>query len=226
MKIDIKHIDTDIVISGKIYYDKCGNIIIVLPFGNYFLSIDEINNIEFVKILNMDKMILLEDEINIEKLINKIDKILLKNKIINTLEHEDDPLSDSDVDSDVDDYDYYPEDKFFYIDNKNDKDDEFTEFDREFGDTYIDDKFIFASTSENIITHYDKFIDCNAIYDFLIMDNTINKSYFISEIKNQNPYRITLTLENIWILNIIGTSKSSYKLYFNDDNLIFVKIIT
>jgi len=227
MKIDIKHIESDIIISGKLYYDKCGNIIIVLPFGNYFLSINEVNDIEFFKIVHIDRLDDLIDEIHIEKLINKTDKILLKNKIINTLEHEKEDLSDSDVDSDIDDHEYYPEDKFFYIDNKDDKDiDDNSGFDKEYGDIDDDDKFIFASTSENIITCYNKFIDCNAIYDFLIMDNSINKSYFISEIKHQNPYRITLNLENTWILNIIGTCIVSYKLFFNDDNLIFVKVTT
>jgi hypothetical protein len=209
MIITIKNTKSDEMIDTELYYDKYGNVLLNYLDKYYFLSIDAFNNLEFIEICNMDNLIDNYEDITFLNIKNTSDTNSLRKKIIDEIEYEDedDVASCHSFSDDEEEYlterKMLPENKFYYVDT------DYTCTKKE--------HFNFAKSDKNtIIKMFDKSIDGLANFDTLIIDDTINKIHFSSELNHKNSYRVTITLNGLFILNIIGSKFVEFELLYQD----------
>lgn len=221
MLLTIKNIDSDDSddsINGELFYDINGNIILKIITTLYYLSIDDKDNLEFIEIYNTDNLITINQSIHLLNIKNTSDKISLRKKIIDEIEYDKekdgyDSFSDEEETHEYElEYKMFPENKYYYIDG------EYKQTKKEY--------YNFAKADKDmIINMFDKSIDGLANYDTLIINTEINKIHFSSELNNKNAYRITISLDNKFTLNIIGSHIKhfdiNYKKIGEDINILF-----
>lgn len=210
MKIEINNINSEIIEKKEAiyYYDINGNIYLNIKNDYFYLDINNINNLEWIKILNLNNLINCDKKIKYDNLVS-IKETDLKNKIIEEIEKEkdDDEIEDNENDEEYDNnykthFKMLPEDKKFFIENNMDEKQNLI-----IGKNKEDDSFE--------IDIFNKAMDTNANYDVLVADG--DKILFSLISKDRNSYRIKLS-KNIIELNIIGSEIKTFEPYYDIQN--------
>ena len=205
MLLKIRHDESDDIIDGELFYDNNGNVILNINTHYYFLSIDSRDNLEFIEIGDINNLILNDKSIDILNIKNISDKDSLRKKIIDKIEEDEDKSVHSFSDEDDDEFSEHkllPENKYYYVDG------DYTHTKTEY--------FNFAKADkDSIINLFDRYIDGLANFDTLIIDKTINKIHFSSELNHKNSYRVTITLDGIFSLNVIGSKIITFDMSYN-----------
>ena len=198
------------------------------PFGNvflknndkvYYLSIDNNNNIEGICV-DYSNLHDVNIELKKHKINNTYGNNELRKKVIEKIEKDQDELNKeldfSDDEENIEyknKYKYYPMNKYYYIENVENDDNEESWHD--------DDQIIFSQFDIDYIEKINKIIGSPPIYDFIIFDD-IKKLVLCSiENKEKNSYQITLLHDDTFELNIIGDSKKLYKINITETNVYF-----
>ena len=205
-----------------LYHDINGNLIASINEKIYWLDINKNSNLEFIEIKNIGALFDVENgKINYNK-ITMISENSLKKKLIDSITNEDEndfPLELEDDEQYIQErtvYNYIPESKNYTIEEQEENDPDY--YDEE------EIKFNFSSLNSNkdiILEEFNKSFDTSAIYDIIVKNN--NLVVFTSEAYPYSSYKITI-LDNLFELNIIGTSINLYKLEYINDNLVFTDV--
>ena len=208
-----------------LYHDINGNLIGELNNKIFWLDINKESVLEFIELENPDALYNVKNgKINYNK-INNIPQDSLKKKLIDSIADDDEQEhfpeeleEDEQYVNDRNIYNYLPETKDYYIENNKNSDDD---SDDEGNDDEI--KFNFSVLNSNkdiILEEYKKTFDAPSIYDIIVKNN--NLVVFTSEAYPYSSYKISILDNNIFELNIIGSSIKQYELKYLDDKLIFV----
>lgn len=208
----------------EIIHDIYGNIFILFNNQYYWLTISNLNKLEFILIDTIDTLINVKDFMcKYNKIKYTNDPNSLKGKIINEmlytdLEHENET---SDIEDEENIYkknlQYYPEEQLYYTENDN------INLDDEDLEETISEIFNFSASNNNIMRCLDKTFETQSLYDTFIIDNSSNAIIFTLESPDKSAFRLTIHTNNLFVFNIVGTSIKQYKLYFNDENMLIFK---
>ena len=224
--------NTDVTISDLnpiLYHDIDGNIILTIIDKDkllyFFLTIDNKDNLEWVRIEDYNRLPLVDSshKLHYNNIQNSNAKYSLRGKIIDKLEEEDEDkeiYSDEDIDADEYKvkYKYYPEDKLYFTstisddtihhDTESESDDDYT-YNINNNDTC---KFKYSkdiSIKNDVLTCLDRTLNFPANYDTFIFDENSKMILITLESSEKNHYRIIITHNHIE-LNIIGTMKKIF----------------
>lgn len=206
MKISINSVLSDHKISGDLYYDSNGNVIMhIVDFNKYYyLAIDHRDMLEFVEINDYETLDPASDIHEVHDIKNVSDDMSLRKKAIDELnKKKEEDLSDSDEDGE-DHKNFFPEKDLYYVDENM---------------KYKYEKFYFAQTKDCPIQQLDKSIDGFANYDIVVFDTSNNRIMFSSELNFGNGYKITLNTNGIFTLNIVGSKIINMACFYNLDHL-------
>lgn len=213
MKLTIgdKNITISHDIDGNLFFDEGNN--------KYYLTISKDNELEMVKIENLDSLKSVENKINYSKLQNTNEKSL-RGKILRQIE---DIEEDSDDDFVEDKYKYCPEDKTYFVDSTaTDEYGEYDDYNEYDEDSYLDidfssQRFIFSkSGGDSFINYSNVTLDVLSSYDTLVVDDVNNMTLATLECTSKSNYRVILYVTGGICLNTIGSLMKSYDFIFVD----------
>jgi hypothetical protein len=204
-------------IFAKICCDNSGNLYI-LTNDLYAIEIDRYNMPVFYKVKKEQYEI--ADTINYKRLMQKAHGSKLKEKMIDEmfdpyLKAPEEELDDCDEENKIDidalkHYKYFPEDKYYDLDNTTHEKDEKYDEDSEYFKFYGECAFI-------------KTDFCNSIYDSVIIAGNISSNVvsFRSELIGDNTvYRIVLYTDGSIMVNVVGSEKTISILTYDGENII------
>jgi hypothetical protein len=189
--------------------DTNGNIYVSKDDEYYLIGINKTDDIEFEKVINKINKINVEENKISEQKINKQNSLHIKsieNAIQELEENDDDEEKDkfNDIYDKYNSYIYNPEQRFYHDEQNNDE-----EYDEDYDYTSFNEieRSIKLYTSSKKISYVDFIFDI-PLYEVLIIDGDIGSTnlVFRTEIQNdQALYRLTIYTKGIILLNIIGT---------------------
>jgi len=189
--------------------DTNGNIYVSKDDEYYLIGINKTDDIEFEKVINKINKINIEENKISEQKINKQNSLHIKsieNAIQELEENDDDEEKDkfNDIYDKYNSYIYNPEQRFYHDEQNNDE-----EYDEDYDYTSFNEieRSIKLYTSSKKISYVDFIFDI-PLYEVLIIDGDIGSTnlVFRTEIQNdQALYRLTIYTKGIILLNIIGT---------------------
>lgn len=203
---------------GTLFYDVNGHLILKSNDAHYFLSITNEDELEWLEIFNMDKLLTVHkpDQKNIK---NTHEQYSLRKKILDEVDKEEEKEVENCFEEDCENDDknrfkYNPENKYYYVMN----DDDDSESDCE--------DHVFSNFGNNeIVNCFDKALKYPSIYDLLFFDKTNKLMLKTIEAKDTNAYKVVVMKDEIE-LNIIGHNRKKYMYEFvESDNEIIPKLI-
>jgi len=204
-------------IDAVICHDINGNIYLKLVMTKddiseniyYFLTIDEKDNIEWIKIENYASLQSTTAKATYNDIKNTYEKNSLKGKILKELEdNEIDNMYTSDPEDEAEykiKYKSYPEDRYYTVDKD-----------------YTDDdkcKYTFSkSGDETAIELLDKTLSCLSSYDTFVIDEMSSFVLMTLESDEKCSYRITIFTSGNIALNIVGSKIKLFNTTYSMDD--------
>lgn len=203
-------------LMGTVYYDANGNVFLMIKNMYYWLTVDKYDKLEFVQI-DYDSLSTADAKYKKQKIKHIETDSTLKARATQTLIEELEEEHESEEDDNEENLlyktnlKYYPENKFYYCDE---------------GDVDVDldsddDRVFFVSdlSSEQYVKKLDRQFDSFSLYDTLVIDVTKGNSNVVFSLESNEKcaYRITINTNNVFILNVVGSSIKHFTLYFDDD---------
>lgn len=234
MDLKLQTTTPNITKDCSLFHDINGNLIAKITKTNennkiknkiYRLDINKYDKLEFTRIKNMDSMFpVINGMISYNKIQN-IKNHSLKKKIMNSLDSE----NHCDYEEELEDDEQFlyertllthlPEMRNYYTTSNNSDDDMLN---------YNEDDIIFKfnnNDNDDIkLPQYHKTFDSPSLYDLIVKNN--NMIVFTSEAIPYSSYIVLINgNDNIFELNVVGTSITQYELKYIDKNLTFNEII-
>lgn len=201
---------------GTLYYDVNGHLILKIDDVHYFLSITNANELEWIEIHNMDKLLTITKPRQ-QSIKNTHDQYSLRGKVIDEIdkEHESNEaeifFDDNEETQDYKEkYKFNPEYKYYHILDENLEEDS-------------DDEYIYSNYGNTeIIECFDKALKFPSLYDLLFFDSANKLMLKTIEAKESNSYKVIVMKNGEIELSVIGDNRKKYSLDFIKENDMFI----
>lgn len=227
-KLSMKIIlDTKNNIIADVCHDTNGNVFIKINDDNiHFLTIDRDNNLEFVKIENMDIFIDPEEtKLKYKKIKNFADENSLRGKIKSQFDEDDNEIEYSDEEEDDETKHYYschPENRLYYENDDYVNPEENMEYTDE---VYDQQEFTFSKSGDEVLECLTKKLEIPATYDTFVIDDLHSMVLLTMQCNEKSEYRVSYLTSGLFTLNIIGSNIKTFKPRLDENNTIHMEHI-